>query len=153
MSDKLIETINSIATDRFKEEDLSHCFIVDIILSGKKLEVYIDGDEGISFKNCQRLSRTIEEYLDENQTLGESYTLNVSSPGVDKPLKFYRQYPKHIGRKLEVHTTEDEIITGKLITVSEEELVVETPKTKKEEAKEHIIKFDIIKSSKVLISF
>lgn len=153
MSDKLIEVIHSIAEDRFKEDDLKHCFIVDIVQSGKKLEVFIDGDAGISFQDCQRFSRAIEAYLDENQTLGESYTLNVSSPGVDRPLKFYRQYPKHVGRKLEVKTVEDEIITGKMLSVTEEALTIETPKTKKEAAKEHIIQFEKIKNSKVLISF
>jgi ribosome maturation factor RimP len=153
VSDNLTEVIHSIAEDRFKEEDLSHCFIVEIVKTGKKLEVFMDGDEGISFKDCQRFSRAIEAYLDESKTLGDNYTLNVSSPGVDRPLRYYRQYPKHIGRKLEVKMTDDEVIVGKLKALSEESITIETPKTKKIEAKEHTIKFENIKNSKVLISF
>jgi len=154
MSDNLVEKINSIAEDRFKESDLNHCFIVDVIISNQKIEVYIDGDKGVKFQDCQRLSRAIEAYLDESQAVGEKYTLNVSSPGIGRPLKYKRQYPQNIGRKMEVQLKEDNVlITGELKVVSDNNITIHVPKTKKEDAKEHVINYENISHSKVLVSF
>lgn len=153
MTDSLLQKIKSITEDRFKENDLSHCFFVDGQLNNKKLEVFIDGDKGVSFADCQKLSRTIEAYLDESKVLGEKYVLNVSSPGVEKPLKLKRQYPQHIGRTIEVLTKDEKKISGILERVDESSITIKTKKTKKVDAKEHIIIFDDLLRSKILISF
>jgi len=123
---KIIEKIEAIAQERFKEADLSDCFIVEIELNNSKLEVYIDTDDGVKFWQCQKLSRAIEAYLDESLALGEKYTIEVSSPGTSRPLKFKRQYPRNVGRKVEIKLKDRTKIKGKLIEVNDDSLTVES---------------------------
>ena len=149
----LIEKITAIAEERFKESDLSDCFIVDIVPNNKKLDVFIDTDEGVKFWQCQKLSRAIEAYLDESLDLGESYTLEVSSPGITRPLMFKRQYPRNVGRKVEIMLKDRTKIKGKLTEVKEDEIIVESKGQKKRDIIINNIQFDDIEKTKVLISF
>jgi len=151
--DKLIEKIQAIAEERFKETDLSECYIVDIEQSNTKLDVFIDTDEGVKFWQCQKLSRAIEAYLDESLALGEKYTLEVSSPGIKRPLKFKRQYPRNIGRKLEITLKDRTKIKGKLTEVKEDLIIVESKGAKKRDIIVNTINFDDIEKTKVMISF
>lgn len=77
-------------------------FPVEVRMLGQKgnlvVEVYIDGDAGVDAAACAEISRPLGKFLDEGVLKGESYELTVSSPGLDRPLKFPRQYPKHAGR-------------------------------------------------------
>ena len=67
------------------------------------LTVYIDVDGGVDLNTCEKFHRAIDPVLDElDPTYGEAYTLNVSSPGLDRPLKTDRDYQKCIGLKVEV---------------------------------------------------
>ncbi len=67
------------------------------------LTVYIDKDGGVDLDTCERFHRAIDEPLDEaDPTFGAPYTLNVSSPGLDRPLKTDRDYQKCMGEKVEV---------------------------------------------------
>ncbi|MEM9258919.1 MAG: ribosome maturation factor [Bacteroidota bacterium] len=141
------------------EEDFLDCFVVDVNHSNTKLDVFVDSDSGMTFRKCQRISRFLEAYLDEAQPLGERYTLNVSSPGVDRPLKFQRQYVKNVGRTLEVTTTEGDTYKGLLKNVTPNHLLL-TYKVRRKEGKrkktveeEVEIAFDAIKKSIVKISF
>ncbi|MEM6769696.1 MAG: ribosome maturation factor [Bacteroidota bacterium] len=141
------------------EEGFADCFVVDVTQSATRLEVFVDSDSGMTFRKCQRISRFLEAWLDEEQPLGDKYTLNVSSPGVDRPLKFHRQYVKNQGRTLEVTTTEGEKIKGELITVTEDYIVL-TAKVRRKEGKRKVtvvedtpIAYDIIKKAIVKISF
>ncbi|MBC6994782.1 ribosome maturation factor [Neolewinella lacunae] len=141
------------------EAEFGDCFVVDVVQTNTRLEVYVDCDSGMTFGKCQRISRFLEAYLDEEQPLGDQYTLNVSSPGVDRPLKFFRQYVKNIGRTLEVTTHEGDQFKGQLKTVEEAFVVLET-KVRRQEGKRKVtavedveIAFAAIKKSVVKISF
>lgn len=85
--------------------DPSH-FVVDVIANtGKgpgKLLVIVDGDNGISIDDCAALSRKLSDTLDELNLVDDRYTLEVSTPGIEQPLKLIRQYHKNIGRRLRV---------------------------------------------------
>ncbi|MBT8231477.1 MAG: ribosome maturation factor RimP [Saprospiraceae bacterium] len=151
--DNLIDKIKAIIEDRFKEADLEDCFLVDILVNNTKLEVYIDTDEGVSFKKCQKLSRAIEAYLDESKAIGEKYTLEVSSPGVGRPLKFRRQYPRNIGRKMKVKLKDGSSLKGKLTGINDNVLTIESKGQKKKEVIINEIDFEQIESSEVLITF
>lgn len=149
-----IETqIRRIAKERFLEEDLSDCFILDILIKDKKVEVYVDTDDGVKFWQCQKLSRAIEAYLDESQILGETYTIEVSSPGVDKPLSEYRQYPRNIGRTLELTLEDDSQIIGKMTELTEEQITLKVQGAKKGQFKTQLVPFSEVKSAIVQISF
>lgn len=67
------------------------------------LTVYIDAEAGVDLEACEKFHRAIDPVLDElDPTFGEPYTLNVSSPGLDRPLKTARDFERHKGEKTEV---------------------------------------------------
>ncbi|MCB9262357.1 MAG: ribosome maturation factor RimP [Flavobacteriales bacterium] len=148
----LVDTIKSLV-----EEELegSPYFLVEIIGggSGKKIQVLVDGDEGINIDKCSQISRSISKVIDDEGFEADPFILEVSSPGADKPLKHERQYKKHVGRKLQIETTK-QTIEGKLLDICNNELsllVVEDKKKKIEKTVE-IPLDDIIKTT-VILSF
>ena len=67
------------------------------------LTVYIDTETGVDLNTCEAFHRAIDPVLDElDPTFGAPYTLNVSSPGLDRPLKTARDFQKRMGEKVEV---------------------------------------------------
>ena len=67
------------------------------------LIVYIDKEGGVSLDDCEKIHRLIDEPLDElDPTAGAAYNLNVSSPGLDRPLKRERDYIKNIGKSIDI---------------------------------------------------
>ncbi len=122
----------------------------------KRLSVLLDGDEGISIEQCRKANRLISNRLDEAEFTEEHYILEVSSPGADKPLLLQRQYPKHIGRELEVKLQAETLITGKLQSVDADKIVLKLQDQKKrytDQSPLKEIKWADIKESKVIISF
>ena len=142
------------------EEQFSDCFLLEVIWKKpKKIQVFFDADGGVDFDKCQKLSRKIEAELDASGTAGEDYTLEVSSGGVDRPLQFLRQYPKHIGRNLAV-TVGDEQLAGELIAVEEDGIILAVkekdaadPKKKKTIINHRTVPFASIRKELVQIAF
>ncbi len=154
------QKIIDLLDQKFKEEDFLDCFLVDLQLNAsQKLEVFLDSDKGITFEKCQKISRYLEQYLDEEGWLGPKYTLEVSSPGISRPLKKIRQYHKNIGRKVEVKTKDGEKRTGTLTSITEENITLEEKvrikegKRKQTKLIETVIPFDNIEKTVVQISF
>ena len=133
-------------------------FIVDVVVSArtgpKKVLVIIDGDNGITIDDCAEISREIAKTLDETNLLSDPYTLEVSTPGLDHPLKLKRQYKKNIGRKLRVKLP-DKTLEGKLEAVSDETITLsqEVGAGKKKEIQNVDIHFIQIEKAFVLVSF
>ena len=67
-----------------------------------KLAIYIDNDEGISVDHCERVSRRVSDVLDVEEVLSSAYTLEVSSPGMDRILFKPAQYESCAGEEIEV---------------------------------------------------
>ena len=133
-------------------------FIVDASLSKHrpmKVTVLLDGDKGVNIDDCASLSRMLTEALDKDLLAGEDYTLEVSSPGLDHPLKLKRQYIKNIGRNLKIHLTEKTIVQAKLTGVTESGITVETSERegKRIELKKNEIPFTEIEKTFVMVSF
>ncbi|HHM20392.1 MAG TPA: ribosome assembly cofactor RimP [Bacteroidetes bacterium] len=154
------EKINHLLVTKFQEEGFRDCFLVGIELhKNNKLEVFVDSDHGISLGQCQRISRHLENHLDEQQWLGEKYTLEVSSPGLTKPLKLKRQYIRNIGRNLELTLRDGTVKTATLKEVTDKGIVVQQTvvikegKKKKKTAVETQLAFENIKKALVVISF
>lgn len=152
--------LEELLLQKFAEPAFSNCFLLNISISPrKKVEVILDADQGINLEQCQRLSRFLERNIDENGWLGEEYSLEVSSPGVARPLQLPRQYPQHIGRTLEVTPTEGVVAEGKLTAATAEgitleyEEVTKVGKKKVKEMKQKTFSFDQIKKAIVKISF
>jgi ribosome maturation factor RimP len=142
-----------------KELEFEDCFLVDIAINNKKVEIFLDSDDQVTFAKCRKLSRFIEEILDEKKWLGESYTLEVSSAGVDRPLKFPRQYVKNIGRKIEVKTKAEETYKGILAEANEKQIKVTWSEKEKQGKKKVTVEKEInleiedIDKAKIKVSF
>ena len=96
-------------------------FLVDIIVSGRqqtsKILVLIDGEGGVSIDTCAKMSRKISEELDQLGVFSNNYVLEVSSPGLEHPLKLKRQYYNHVGKKVRVTLNDSSIRNGKLLEI------------------------------------
>ena len=95
--------IKKLAESFLKDE--SH-FVVDVICSlrnnPKKLLVILDGDKGINIDDCAEFSRELSAALDTSNLVEGAFVLEVSTPGLDQPLKIRRQYVKNVGRNVKV---------------------------------------------------
>lgn len=70
---------------------------------GMNLTFFIDKDGGIDVDDCEAVSKTIDPLLDElNPTDDQAYILNVSSPGIDRPLKTDKDFKRHLGKEIAV---------------------------------------------------
>jgi ribosome maturation factor RimP len=120
------------------------------------IKVYIDGDQGVSIEKLVQFNRRLYKQIEEAGLFppGE-FSLELSSPGLDEPLKMHRQYRKNIGRYAEVTDLEGKKTEGKMVSVSETELVLEEikGKGKKQETVTHTIPFSTIKTTKIQIKF
>jgi len=156
----MIEKIEAHLLALFKEEEFQDCFIVELKgLGASRLEVYVDADQGIDFVRCRKISRYLEAEIEEQGWMNEQYTIEVSSPGIDRSLKFKRQYAKNIGRKLAVIDDEGHKTEGELITVEEDKIILEYKerikegKRKKTVVVQKELNFDNIEKAFVKISF
>lgn len=133
-------------------------FLVELkVKTGNRIMVFIDGDQGVSIDDCVNLSRHIESKLDRSI---EDYSLEVSSAGADSPLKFKRQYPKHIGRILYVKHKDNSEFRGELVAVNDREIVIKisekqkTPQGKQKRVLvEKAISYEEILEARIELSF
>lgn len=132
-------------------------FLVEIKISpGNNIKVFIDGDNGVSIDKLVRYNRGLYKQIEECGLFPNGdFSLEVSSPGLDEPLKLRRQYQKNIGRYVEVILKEGSKKEGKLVSVSDDEVVLEEErgKNKKKEYITHIIANNDIKTTKIQIKF
>jgi ribosome maturation factor RimP len=148
------------AITRMAEECVStlpDCFLVDVRMRpGNKIQVFLDADQGVSLGNCTQINRKLYAQIEEATlfTPGD-FELEVSSPGLDEPLKLPRQYKKNIGRPVEVVMKDGRKICGKLLTADETSLQIEETKGKgkKQETILHSLITEQIKTTKIQIVF
>ena len=138
-----------------KREDL---FLLDFTVGGDNMiKIVLDGDQGVSLSDCMEISRAIEHNLDREEN---DFSLEVTSAGATAPLVQPRQYPKNVGRILEVSTT-NETFEGKLTEVGAEGIVLEWKvrepkpigKGKHTVKKKEIVAFSEIERAKVILKF
>jgi ribosome maturation factor RimP len=130
-------------------------FLVDLVMRGDRknrvIEVYVDSEMNVTADDCAEISRGIHKQLEDENIVESGYRLDVSSPGVNRPLRFLKQYHKHIDRKFDISYQDSDSIrkfSGTLKDIEGNELLF--IKSNKEEVK---IDFDKIIKAKVLISF
>ena len=90
-------------------EDSEDVFLVEVKVNpGNNIIVFLDADNGVTIEKCIQINRALYKQIEEAGLFPNGdFSLEVSSPGVDEPLKLHRQYKKNIGRKVEV-TMNDE---------------------------------------------
>ncbi|MDB5228336.1 MAG: hypothetical protein JWN78_2529, partial [Bacteroidota bacterium] len=105
-------------TKYFENSDL---FLVDVsVLLNNRIQIFADGKVNITIDQCASISRYIENYLETNGLVGEKYTLEVSSPGLDQPLKIKQQFEKQKSKMVDVVLKNGNKITGTLEDFDEE---------------------------------
>lgn len=158
VEDRVIELVEEKIADR---PDLFIVSVEMLAVSGV-LTILVDGDNGIAIQDCAAISRFVGFQLEEESAIEQAYHLEVSSPGIDTPLKFKRQYDKNVGRTLKINTLDGVTREGKLLEVAEDGILiledVKPPKAPGEKSKkvisiESFISFEEIKEAKVIISF
>ena len=132
-------------------------FLVEVrIKPVNNIKVFIDGDQGVSIEKLVQYNRRLYKQLEEENLYPEGdFSLEISSPGLEEPLKLIRQYIKNIGRFVEVTDINDMKKEGKLISATEEEINIEEikGKGKKMETVHHTIPFSDIKTTRIQIKF
>lgn len=132
-------------------------FLVSIkIKPSNNYKIYLDADGGLGIEKCIKINRALYKIMEEMAIHPDGdFSLEVSSPGIDEPLKLLRQYKKNIGRSVEVLTNDDTKKEGLLKEVADEAITIEQTegKGKKAVVLNTIISFADIKQTKVLIKF
>lgn len=127
----------SIAETRQKIEEILRplleiraAFLVDVQVrserGGKLVQAFVDTDEGIKVELCAEISRELVRMLNLHEIFQGSFTVEVSSPGLEKPLRLLRQYRKNIGRKFNVrYRSNGEVVafTGTLAALNGDQLL------------------------------
>ena len=152
--------IESLILEKCQEPDFQDCFLLEISISPEKaVEIIMDADSGLTLEKCQKISRHVENWLDTEGVLGEAYTIEVSSPGLSRPLVLPRQYVKNVGRGLDVMDNNGDIHSGDLTEVTDTGIVLTFESVKKEGKKKikeivtQNIAFTDIKKALVQIKF
>lgn len=102
-------------------------YLIDVnVRPGNRISVFIENDEHVSIKDCIALSRHIEFSLDREQ---QDFELEVSSPGIDSPLKLVRQFQKYIGKEVESILLSGDKIVGTLLNADAEGFEIEPKKS------------------------
>jgi ribosome maturation factor RimP len=113
------------------------------------IEVFVDSSKNVSADDLAELSSKINDILSETEDIG-NYRLDVSTPGIDRPLKFIEQYPKNVNRNFELeYQFGDEVkkLKARLVSVNGNELTFNDGRN------EFLINYNQIIKAKVLISF
>jgi len=148
-----LDQIKDIAAQVLEDNDL---YLVDVELKGatgnRVIWIYVESESGnVSLDRCVDISREINLLLDVSGWHGKKYTLNVSSPGLDRPLRDIRQYHSNKGRNVRVTYLKDgdEVVSdGTLAGVTNDKITILS-----ENKKELEISFPEIVETYVLASF
>jgi ribosome maturation factor RimP len=132
-------------------------FLVSVrIKPTNNIKVFLDADAGLSIDKCVKINRAMYRTIEEKGWYPDgNFSLEVSSPGIDEPLKNIRQYKKNIGRKVEVILNDDTKQEGKLLEANEGFIQLEYREGKNKKAVTVVkdIPFDQVKQTTVLIEF
>ena len=134
-------------------------FVVGLTVSDAvlpKITVVLDGPTGLGIDEIATITRRLNRALEASYGEDAAYSLEVTSPGADQPLTDPRQYPRHVGRSLQLKLQDGTEQTGPLVQVLPEGLQI-TPvvkvKTRKVTQPAVVIPYGDIKEAKVVISF
>ena len=132
-------------------------FLVDLRIKPiNNIKIFLDADSGLGIEKCIKINRALYKRVEEEGMYPEGdFSLEVSSPGIDEPLKIHRQYVKNIGREVEITLNDATVKTGKLESVNEEGVHIQYTEGKNKKAVTHEvdIPFADISKTKVLVKF
>ena len=114
--------------------------------------VIVDGESALNLDQVTVASKLVSELLDEAAFMGETpFTLEVTSPGIDRPLTLPRHFSKNVDRLLKVTKTDGIVVTGRILSNTEDSVTLTV--TEKKEVKEVVVALADIKRATVEIEF
>ena len=132
-------------------------FLVEVkIRPGNNIKIFVDSDRGMSIDKLAQYNRRLYRQIEESGLFpNNDFSLEISSPGLDEPLKLRRQYLKNIGRYVEILLKNGIKTEGKLMNATDEEVEIEEEKgnKKKKEIIQHSLSYDDIKTTKIQIKW
>lgn len=151
-SERLRELLEPLVSS--KELDLEE---IEVASVGRKrvLRVVVDSDDGVDLDQIAEISRELSEKLDESDAMGDGeYTLEVGSPGAERPLTEHRHYLRAVGRLVKFQLTEggDELI-ARILEVDDEGVDLEVPGVKGRKPTARRLAFDEIAKARVEVEF
>lgn len=131
----LLDNLYEIGNNIVKIHDIE---LVDVELVKEAgnwyLRYYIDKPGGVTIDDCQKVSEQLSDHLDVSDPISHSYILEVSSPGIERPLKNKKDFLKAINTRIEVKTYKpienQKTFVGTLLSYSDEFVVIEVGKRK-----------------------
>ena len=133
-------------------------FLVEVVASSKnlsKITVIVEGDEGVTIDDCGQISRELSKKLDELDFGNSRYVLEVTTPGLDHPLRLKRQFHKNVGRLLKVRRKDSSVLQGRLVALDEDQIILkhEIKEGRAAMEMETTILFEEIEKAFVIVSF
>jgi ribosome maturation factor RimP len=114
--------------------------------------VIVDGESALNLDQVTVASKLVSELLDEAAFMGETpFTLEVTSPGIDRPLTLPRHFAKNVDRLLKVTKTDGNVVTGRILSNNQDEVTLAV--TEKKDVKEVTVALADIKRATVEIEF
>ncbi|MDO9373654.1 MAG: ribosome maturation factor [Bacteroidota bacterium] len=155
IQDTSIQAIEALVNELIVETP--EIFLVSIkIKPTNNIKVYLDADNGLNIDRCVKINRAMYRIIEERGWYPDgNFSLEVSSAGIEEPLKLNRQYLKNIGRSVEVILTDDSRHEGKLVAATEQGIQLEYTEGKNKKAVTLVkdFPFDQVKQTTVQIVF
>jgi len=153
MQTPLLETLTDLVKPILEETDL---FLVELEIKGsdnnQQIGIYVDTEQGgVNIDKCAEVSKKLGFIIDTQELIISKYTLNVSSPGLDRPLKDRRQFAKNVGRLAMAKFEEDEKVKklkGTFSKLTQAGIVLVTEKKEQKE-----ISWESLTEIKILPAF
>lgn len=128
---EIIDRVKELISDYLERHDIE---LVDIVYrreqNGMVLRLLVDTPNGIKVNECEDLNNFLSDCLDRDDLIDERYILEISSPGLDRPIKTDRDFERSIGKVIDVTTYEPvdgkRAHYGKLIGMDKDEIVIES---------------------------
>lgn len=127
---------------------------INVVTPGQHriVTVIVDGDSSLNLDQVTAASKLVSELLDSASFMGESpFTLEVTSPGIDRPLTLPRHFAKNVTRLLKVVKTDGEVVTGRIASNTDSEVTLSV--TVKKETSDVVVPLTEIKRATVEIEF
>lgn len=129
---------------------------IEVTPAGKRrvLRIVVDSDEGVQLDECAELSREASQVLDDSDVMGGApYTLEVTSPGADRPLTELRHYRRAVGRLIKAQLHEGGELVARITDMDDDGLDLEVPGVKGRKPTARRVSFDEIAKARVELEF
>lgn len=151
-----MQSVHTIATPIVRALDLE---LVDVECTGQgartMVRVFIDKPSGVNLSDCEQVHVSLSHALDVQDPIPHAYTLEVSSPGLDRPLKRREDYVRSIGKLVNLKLTQSVDgrwrICGRLRDVNEEGIVVDISESKQDQLQP--VAWDAIGQARLEVEF